>query len=70
MDLEKREELVNLFEKYQNLLSQSQKQALHLHLLEDLSLREIAQIQATTHQAVHDAIKKGTKKLEDIASKV
>lgn len=70
MDLEQREHITMLFEKYQKFLSQGQKQALHLTLIEDLSLREIADIQATSRQAVHDAIKKGIEKLKEIEQKI
>ena len=63
MNLDKRDELAALFEKYQNFLTQSQKQSLHLYLIEDLSLAEIANILATSRQAVHDSIKKGIIKL-------
>ena len=70
MTLDKREELIGLFEKYHNLLTQNQKQILHLRLFEDLSLAEIAEILATTRQSVNDAISKGSKKLETINSKI
>ncbi|MCK5866859.1 MAG: hypothetical protein KAG14_00525, partial [Mycoplasmataceae bacterium] len=70
MNLDKREDLITLYEKYKNLLTQNQRQVLHLRLLEDLSLAEIAEILATTRQSVNDAISKGTKKLETINSKI
>lgn len=63
MNLNERDELIELFEKYQGLLTQSQKQAMHLYLIEDLSLAEVAEELATTRQAVHDAINKGKAKL-------
>ncbi|MCK5807171.1 MAG: hypothetical protein KAG91_02130 [Mycoplasmataceae bacterium] len=70
MNLDKREELVVLYEKYKNLLTQNQRQVLHLRLVEDLSLAEIAEILATSRQSVNDAISKGSKKLETINSKI
>ncbi len=63
MELNKREELIELFEKYKETLTQAQKQSFHLHYIEDLSLKEISKITATTRSAVHDAIKKAEKKL-------
>lgn len=70
MNIEERDELVVLFEQYGNLLTQSQKQALALYLFEDLTISEIAMEIATTRQAINDAIKKGIKKLRDIAQKM
>lgn len=70
MNIEERDELVVLFEKYGNLLTQSQKQALALYLFEDLTISEIATEIATTRQAINDAIKKGIKKLREIAQKM
>lgn len=70
MNLDKRDELMELFEKYQNFLTQNQRQTLHLYLIEDLSLVEISDILATSRQAVHDAIKKGEKKLNKVADQM
>ncbi len=62
----KREETIDLFERYKGLLTQTQSQAIYLHYIEDLSLAEIAEIVATSRSAVHDAIKKAEKKLYKI----
>ena len=70
MNLDKREELIVLYEKYKNLLTQNQRQIIHLRFIEDLSFAEIAQILATTRQSVNDAISKGVKKLKIINSKI
>lgn len=70
MNLDKRDELLVLFEKYQNFLTQTQKQAMHLYLVEDLSLREVSDILAVSRQSVHDAIKKGEAKLQSIEEKM
>lgn len=66
MNINERDELIELFEKYQGLLTQAQRQAMHLYLIEDLSLAEVAEELATTRQAVHDAINKGKAKLKKI----
>ena len=63
MNLDRRDELTELFEQYQNLLTQTQKQTMHLYLVEDLSFQEIADILAVSRQAVNDAIRKSEKKL-------
>lgn len=63
MTFEERDELAQLFETYGALLTQTQKQALYLKLIEDLSLGEIAEELAVSRQAVNDAINKGKAKL-------
>ena len=62
MNLQAREEYTNLFEQYKPILSQAQKQVMHLYLIEDLSIVEISSILATTRQSVNDALKKAQKK--------
>ena len=69
-NIDERDEIVALFEKYKGFLTQTQKQAIQLYYFEDLSLAEIAEIVATTRSAVHDAIKKGIKKLKETNSKM
>ncbi|MGL5617769.1 MAG: sigma factor-like helix-turn-helix DNA-binding protein [Metamycoplasmataceae bacterium] len=59
-----REELIKTFLKYEFVLTQNQKQIMHLHYIEDLSITEIAEIVATTRSAVFDALDKGRKKLK------
>ena len=70
MNLVKREKLTILFEKYKNFLTQNQMQIIHLYLIEDLSLSEIAKILATSRQSVHDSLKKTEKKLISINEKI
>ena len=69
-NINERDEIISLFEKYNGFLTQTQKQAIQLYYFEDLSLSEIAEIVAATRSAVHDAIKKGIKKLKDTHSKI
>ena len=64
MNLNEREKYISLFEKYGETLTQTQKQAFHLHYIEDLSLAEISEITATSRSAAQDAIKKAKAKLE------
>ncbi|MGL5204701.1 MAG: sigma factor-like helix-turn-helix DNA-binding protein [Metamycoplasmataceae bacterium] len=58
-----REELIKTFLKYDFILTQNQKQIMHLYYIEDLSISEIADIVATTRSAVFDALDKARKKL-------
>ena len=68
--LEERKLIIELFDKYQNFLPQSQKQAMYLRFFEDLSYSEIGEILANTRTAVFDAIKKGKQKLLEIDKKI
>ncbi|MCP4336318.1 MAG: hypothetical protein GY679_00510 [Mycoplasma sp.] len=70
INLEHREKILILFDKYKNFLTQTQKQAIQLYHIEDLTLSEVANIVATTRSAIHDAIKKGEKKLFNIEKKL
>ncbi|ENY53816.1 sigma factor-like helix-turn-helix DNA-binding protein [Metamycoplasma alkalescens] len=62
-DLEERNKLIELYDKYSALLTQSQKQAIYLHLFEDLSFSEIANELAMTRAGAYDAVNKAKKKL-------
>lgn len=68
--IEERERLVSLFEKYGQLLPQSQKQVFQLFYIEDISQIEIAEIVATSRQAVNDALKKSVNKLLELEKKL
>jgi len=59
-----RDNLIKAFLEFDFVLTQNQKQIMHLHYIEDLSMREIAEIVATTRSAVFDAIDKSRKKLK------
>ncbi|WP_330463335.1 hypothetical protein [Metamycoplasma gateae] len=69
-DISEREEMIELYEKYGSLLAQSQKQALHLYLIEDLSFSEISQELAMTRPGAYDAVKKGKQKLISLNKKL
>ena len=68
--LEEREYYLELFDKYSAFLTQTQKQAIQLCWIEDLSLAEASEVVATTRSAIHDAISKGKKKLDKINKKM
>ena len=63
--MEKDLELIELFELYQGLLTQKQRELFSAYYLYDLSLSEIAEPQGTTRQSVHEAVKKVKNKLNE-----
>lgn len=69
-ELDKREHLITLFEKYQKFLTQTQSQAFQLYFLEDMSYQEIANLTATTRTAAYDSVKKAINKLESLEQKM
>ena len=68
--LEKRLRYIELLHLYGELLSDTQKEILTDYLEFDLSLSEIALNRGSSRAAVEDAIKKGSKKLDDFESKL
>ena len=68
--MEKDFELIELFEIYQELLTDRQKNLFRSHYLFDLSLQEIAEEENTTRQSVFDAVKKVRLKLVDFENKL
>lgn len=54
---------LELFERYQALLTDHQREVLDLHLRSDWSLAEIAQHQGTSRAAVHDIIRRSNQAL-------
>ncbi|MCR8613347.1 MAG: hypothetical protein NC236_02590 [Mycoplasma sp.] len=68
--LEERNRVVELFDKYKGFLTQTQRQAIHLYFLEDLTMSEISEITASSRAAINDAIKKAIAKLEDTERKI
>ncbi|QCZ36941.1 sigma factor-like helix-turn-helix DNA-binding protein [Mycoplasma nasistruthionis] len=55
-----------LFDLYENLLTQNQKQVFKLYFQQDLSYAEIAEIMATTRSAAFDTLKKALAKLDKL----
>ena len=56
---------VELFELYQGLLTEKQREIFSSHYLLDLSLAEIAEPEGNTRQSVYAAVKKVKEKLDE-----
>jgi hypothetical protein len=63
--IEKKLRLVDLFDFYGKMLTDKQYEILDLYCNLDLSLAEISENLSITRQAVHDAIKRSDKALEN-----
>ncbi|CCV64054.1 conserved hypothetical protein [Alteracholeplasma palmae J233] len=68
--VEKTEQLNNLFEIYQELLTEKQKKYYELYYYEDYSLQEIAEIFEISRNAVFDQLKKVEKHLNHYEEKL
>ncbi len=62
--LTERDHRVRLLERYGPLLSDLQREVLDLHLLQDWSLAEVAEVRGTSRAAVHDIVRRATLQLE------
>lgn len=58
MDLDKKDYLISLFFQYETLLTDTQKLYFKSYVLEDFSLKEIADAYQVSRNAVYDAIHK------------
>ena len=68
--LEKTTRINYLFDFYQQLLTEKQKNYMDLHYLEDYSLGEISETYDVSRQAVYDNIKRTEVMLEDYEEKL
>ncbi len=59
-----------LLDFYGQLLTERMRSILELHFAEDMSLAEIAEQESISRQAVHDAITRGMKSLEEYEAKL
>jgi len=68
--MEKDLRYVELFELYQGLLTERQRELFSSHYYFDLSLSEIAEPDGNTRQSVYAAVKKVKEKLDEYESKL
>ena len=59
-----------LLDFYGQLLTERMRSTLELHFAEDMSLAEIAEQENISRQAVHDAITRGRKSLDEYEAKL
>ncbi|MEI8198620.1 MAG: sigma factor-like helix-turn-helix DNA-binding protein [Eubacteriales bacterium] len=59
-----------LLDFYGQLLTERMRSTLELHFAEDMSLAEIAEQENISRQAVHDAITRGRRSLEEYEAKL
>lgn len=69
-NLEKSVEIGTLCAFYGQLLTDRQLEAVELHYMEDLSLSEIAEMQNSTRQNIHETIIRSVQKLRDWEQKL
>ncbi|MGL5149998.1 MAG: putative DNA-binding protein [Clostridium sp.] len=68
--MEDRVEIALLMDYYSALLTDKQKNVMEMYYEEDLSLSEIAELNNTSRQAIHDLIKRCYKQLLSYESKL
>ena len=68
--LAKTTELINLYDRYQTLLTTKQKMYFEYYYFDDLSITEISENLEVSRNAVHDLIKRTVQKLYDYESKL
>ena len=70
MEIEKTNRMNALFEFYAALLTDKQRDIMEWYYNDDLSLAEIAEVNKTSRQAIHDLIKRCYKQLLSYESKL
>lgn len=68
--LEKKIEVMELYDMYQNLLTQTQKNYIEAYYYEDMSITEISDEFNVSRNAVHDQIKRTVKKIYSLEEKI
>ena len=68
--LDKNIQLIGLYDLYQNVLTEKQREYFELYYFDDLSITEISENLNVSRNAVHDQIKRTTQKLFDLEEKL
>ena len=68
--MENKLEKILLYETYKEMLTLNMQDVFEQYYYSDLSLREIAQNNEVSFQAIRDTLKKAEKQLEDMESKI
>lgn len=68
--LDKSIELINLYDRYQTLLTMKQRMYFEQYYFDDFSITEISENQDVSRNAVHDLIKRTVQKLYDYEEKL
>ena len=68
--LEKNIHIIRLYDLYQNVLTEKQKEYFELYYFDDLSITEISENLNVSRNAVHDQVKRTTAKLLDLEEKL
>lgn len=68
--LDKSLRVIELYETYQELLTEKQKEYIELYYYDDLSITEISENLKVSRNAVHDQLKRTVAKLEDLETKL
>lgn len=70
MNIEQREELIELYDLYYNLLTEKQREYFEEYYFDDLSIGEIASNHNISRNGVHDQLKRVIANLEDYETKL
>ena len=68
--LQARGRILALYERYEALLTDHQRQVMDLYLRSDWSLAEIAAQQGTSRAAVHDVVRRSTRALQEFEARL
>jgi len=69
-NLDKSIKLINLYDLYQDLLTEKQRNYFESYYFDDYSITEISENNNVSRNAVHDQLKRSVKKLNDIEEKM
>ena len=64
--IDKKIEIIKLYDIYQDLLTEKQKQYLEAYYYDDLSITEISEDYEVSRNAVHDQVTRAVKKLTEL----